>query len=81
MPTISYEEFSKFYDTYERYIEIKQHRDLSESETSHCEWAGISIASLPIIVAQDYLSRKHQQLKNSIFHAEEVISRLNNVNK
>jgi hypothetical protein len=77
MPTISYEEFSIFYDSYERLSELKKFRQLTDEESNHHQEAGIFIASIPISVANEYLQRKLQQLKESVFHAEEVISRLN----
>lgn len=77
MPTISYEEFSSFYDRYERLSELKKNRPLSHEESHQHEEAGIFIASTPINVADNYLKRKLKQLRESIFHAEEVISRLN----
>lgn len=76
MPTISYEEFSKYYDTYERLSELQKHRSLNEDEINHHQEAGICIASIPLSVANEYLDRKLKQLKESLFHAEEVISRL-----
>jgi len=77
---ITYNEFSHYYDLYERLSEISQHQELDEQEIMDRENAGISLATLPIEIAESYLSRKRIQLKKSLHHSEEVLSRLTKFN-
>lgn len=70
-------EFSSYYDRYERLSEQQQHEALNHEEESLLEESGLSIASIPLTLAQKYLRRKSEQLLNSRHRAESVLKRIN----
>ncbi len=76
MSNLSYMEFSSYYDSYERLSEQQQHEALNNEEEGLLEEAGLSIASIPLTLAQDYLRRKSEQLQKSRHRAESVLKRI-----